>query len=579
MSVKALAKNMVGYTAKIPGTRASKAQLRRVILTMVRQIEIETAAVDGGEDANMKPGDVPSLFGTLTTQRYHWDDIIRIIAVIEGIDDHKQLSKSKRRQLVNKYPLFVSWYCAVRLELILKTVVVPLYGASAYVSVFEWSPTGGMVHLHYILFKRGAPRFDLQAETMLEQAKALRKAGLIAGGEVTCDIKYVVDFFADYITEWNPNKTPQGEDKESHVAEQVNEALPHTASLSVDEMLDLLRGENPHERFAYYERAVRTEHLHDFHYPDPIGPPNPAQPCAQLLKGTLNMWYCGNGYPKDLVCEPCDRSVAQDALRPDLWRVNLCRNCQVTNPHMPLVPFGIQSNSDSTPVVTRHQAEMYCCKYCSKYTKGKGQKCALHEIIDDMERRDAIAQDRHPDTYEESKLGSKLHKAFMAEIGDEMCQAEVAHHANRGPEYLLSRDVKYVHLYKKALAINKKSSNAAAPDDLEDDAWFWEGEEPEERLGTKPSDVELYERRGNYAFWPQDTPTLSHLPPQNTAEAQVTAASLWEFFRFVRFRGGRRPYLQWHDPAGLRALSQNRNYNNDRPLAHSPSPHPVTRCL
>jgi len=35
MSVKTLAKNMVGYTANIPGTRASKSQLRRVIMTMV----------------------------------------------------------------------------------------------------------------------------------------------------------------------------------------------------------------------------------------------------------------------------------------------------------------------------------------------------------------------------------------------------------------------------------------------------------------------------------------------------------------------------------------------------------------
>jgi hypothetical protein len=44
MSVKTLAKNMIGYTANIPGTRASKAQLRREILTMVKQIEIETAS-------------------------------------------------------------------------------------------------------------------------------------------------------------------------------------------------------------------------------------------------------------------------------------------------------------------------------------------------------------------------------------------------------------------------------------------------------------------------------------------------------------------------------------------------------
>ena len=39
----------------------------------------------------------------------------------------------------------------MRLELTLKTLVVPVLGASNYVAVFEWSPTGGMVHLHYIL--------------------------------------------------------------------------------------------------------------------------------------------------------------------------------------------------------------------------------------------------------------------------------------------------------------------------------------------------------------------------------------------------------------------------------------------
>ena len=85
---------------------------------------------EGAADAAVKPSDAPSVFGTLTTQRYHWDDIIRIIAEVEGIENYKELSNSKRRELVNKYPLFVAWYCAVRLELILKTVVVTLYGAS-----------------------------------------------------------------------------------------------------------------------------------------------------------------------------------------------------------------------------------------------------------------------------------------------------------------------------------------------------------------------------------------------------------------------------------------------------------------
>ena len=124
-------------------------------------------------------------------------------------------------------------------------------------------------------------------------------------------------------------------------------------------------------------------------------------------------------------------------MRPDLWRINLCRNCQVVNPHIPLVPFAVQSNSDGTPVATGHQAEMYCCKYCSKFTKGKGHKCALIEVIDDMESKDSMAWERFGESYEESKLGGKLHRAFMQEAGVEMCLAEVAHHAIKLPEHMV----------------------------------------------------------------------------------------------------------------------------------------------
>ena len=152
LGVKGLAENMVGYTKNIPGTKASKKRLRRLILTMVQQIEIETR-----DERVAASGDIPCLFGTLTTERYHWDEIMRIIAQVEGVVDGQQaswikgLSKSKRHELVNKYPLFVAWYCAMKLELQLKTVVIPCFEGHAYVAVFEWSPTGGMVHLHYIL--------------------------------------------------------------------------------------------------------------------------------------------------------------------------------------------------------------------------------------------------------------------------------------------------------------------------------------------------------------------------------------------------------------------------------------------
>ena len=237
MSVPMLSKKMVGYTQNIPGTRASKTRLRKIILAMVRQIEIE--AHRGAHYL----GDVPCLFGTLTSQRYHWDEVIRIIAEVEGIgEDYKALSKSKRRELVNRYPLFVSWYCAVRLELTLKTLVVPIFGASNYVAVFEWSPTGGMVHLHYILWKQGAPRFDLRAEQLVQEARWLRKAGLVAAAQVqTVKIDDVMEFFARYVSEWNPNKDDAGEEKQDHVAEKVNwDSVSHTAATSVEDMLRLL---------------------------------------------------------------------------------------------------------------------------------------------------------------------------------------------------------------------------------------------------------------------------------------------------------------------------------------------------
>ena len=47
------------------------------------------------------------------------------------------------------------------------------------------------------------------------------------------------------------------------------------ASVSMEEMLELLREDHKEERRQYYKRVVRTEHIHDFHYPDPYGPPNP----------------------------------------------------------------------------------------------------------------------------------------------------------------------------------------------------------------------------------------------------------------------------------------------------------------
>ena len=554
MSAGNLAKKMVGYTQNIAGTRGSKSKIRRIILDMVRQIEIETRSANGSL------GDVPCLFGTLTSQRYHWDGIIRAIAEMEGepVGAYKGFSESKRRQLVNKYPLFVAWYCAVRLELSLKTLVVPVFGASNYVAVFEWSPSGGMVHLHFILWREGAPRFDLQAERLLDKAKALRKAGMLTAAYAQTEkMDDMLDFFERYVSEWNPNKDGSGKDLLDVEAERVNRAnVRHTAATSVEEMLALLEEDQGEARREHYMRMVRLEQLHDYHHPDPLGPPNPCQACARLLKGSGNMYYCANGMPKDLVLTRSEQSIAQDPLRMDLWRCHLSRNCQVMNSHMPVVSFGHQSNTDAQPIATKKQAEMYCCKYCAKHHKNIGARCAIFDILEAMESKDLHGVEKHGHTWQPTTLGGQLHKAFMAEIGEEMCQAEVAHHANHLPEFLVSRKVRHVHLYRKMLAITVPTAKNAKDGEGE----YWDGaedlEEPGQRRIHRASDIELYEARTELPFWDEEYPQSPRplkrsLPWKPTPREQLEEMSLFDFFRLVHYHGGKTPYLSWHDPTDM----------------------------
>ena len=83
------------------------------------------------------------------------------------------------------------------------------------------------MHVHYVLWKAGAPRFDQRAQQLESLAASLRKSGWHAGPQVehtTCKIDDINEFFAIYITEWNVNKSADGADLSCHVADRVNKA-------------------------------------------------------------------------------------------------------------------------------------------------------------------------------------------------------------------------------------------------------------------------------------------------------------------------------------------------------------------
>ena len=98
--------------------------------------------------------------------------------------------------------------------------------------MFQWS------------FDPGAPRFDLRAAKLQRDAAAFRKAGLAASDITECHIKDLVDFFGQYVSEYNPNKDGEGKELINHVAERVNKAdEEHPAAVTAKEMIELLNSE------------------------------------------------------------------------------------------------------------------------------------------------------------------------------------------------------------------------------------------------------------------------------------------------------------------------------------------------
>ena len=93
----------------------------------------------------------------------------------------------------------------------------------------------------------------------------------------------------------------------------------------------------------------------------------------------------------------------------------------------------------------------------------------MYDIVDNLSLKEQAGRDKHGEEWEDAKLGGQIHKAFMAEIGEEMCQAEVAHHANRIPEFFVSRRVKNVHLYRKMLALTWRRKPREKQDEVEEE--------------------------------------------------------------------------------------------------------------
>ncbi len=105
--------------------------------------------------------------------------------------------------------------------------------------------------------------------------------------------------------------------------------------------------------------------------------------------------------------------------------------------------------------------------------------------------------------------------------------------------------MKDVHFHKQSLAISDPSKQRKAaknPAYEAEEPWFDEEGESSKKRATKPSDLEMYEKRTKWYF-SEGAPLSPDLPEAETPEEQVEAACAFDFFRLARFHVGKEPWL------------------------------------
>ena len=103
-------------------------------------------------------GNAPAYFGTFTSARYQWSSLRKLLEIHVKCDVDFVRAAGSTRQRVNKYHGITAWFCALKLESLLKYCAKETLNLTDYIGIYEWSPTGAMLHLHFAGWRQDASR-------------------------------------------------------------------------------------------------------------------------------------------------------------------------------------------------------------------------------------------------------------------------------------------------------------------------------------------------------------------------------------------------------------------------------------
>ena len=510
---------MRAFTSNLPTTPGHKIERRNELENMCQQIQYMTAnkgreerfSIDqeyedyeSSDDENQystqeqqtqtktihkRPieGVIPCYWATLTTAPFRTSLIPYYINGHHDTDTNVQV----RRHLAIENPNIVSFFSALRLELILKSLLVFILDLNDYYCVFEWG-SGGVLHLHCILWNFKSHYLDDWDLKEQQQNQCFSKRKL----------RLIVDFFNVHVCEWNLGKEADGSWK--NIQPEPDNA-PHPASISKHDLDDLfgpLSSDNTdisHEEFLsnheakeklqnFIFRLLEKVQQHNLHKPNPFGPPLPNQKCSkqypknQKISPGNSRYYCAKGYPKSL-CEFNDEYILQEPFKTHLYKLFLGRNDSTINNYNPLISLALLANMDLQPVLTFDGLLTYCTKYITK----NDNPDMFRDYRDDTGKpTDAGASfSRTEIPNQANNISKQLSKCLNDQIKYSMISAPELHH------HLLNLPTHFASRYFTKIWLNTDLNKILPPQDITNVG-------DKETLLMQDDKISLYEKRNEY---------------------------------------------------------------------------------